>query len=386
MQRKFLFAWVGLLALSSDLVWSQEASDKSKTARFRYLMAGMKDQREKLETGIFRAYGRFVYVEPKRRQDEQIDGEVQIFCAFDFPKDLIRIDSTHPVSIVRKQGQPIAKAKNKGKEAKEEKNGKEGPNDIEKTNSQTSKFIHTPAKSFRHSSGTALNVTIIGSDEPAPPGTNAFDVRIVGLAVLQSYQTLKSFPELYKIYDELGGIAVVEVENETKGIYRMSFEKGDIKKVVWIDEKRGFSPIRLEMGPPNQEPNVTSEGTWIEMEGVWVPKTFRIQQKYPGRLTSYALSFEWEAINKPIPDKWFTVEGLEADQARLLWDYRIKGKPIVVGRLNEKGKSTKGIFGVLGNSWLEIFWILVLVILVFVSVRVFLWRRKKRSNDLVKDQ
>src|SRR5438309_1115142 len=82
------------LALCGDQPGAAEpAASRDRDELTRFLWTGLKDNRERLRSGVFRARGRYVVDEP---QPGRFEGDVQLFSAFDYDKDLLRFDRVEP--------------------------------------------------------------------------------------------------------------------------------------------------------------------------------------------------------------------------------------------------------------------------------------------------
>ena len=174
-----------------------------------------------------------------------------------------------------------------------------------------------------------------------------FDVRCLGLYYWIGFER-RGF-RFDHMYEGLTRHKPREAERDADGRWKIVWElPGAVaeRRTVWLDEPRGFTVVRSETryedrsaqktGGPLvwQEPTQASDVTWEVNNGVWVPKTFKIQTRRRGALLSCDLSFEWESVNQPVPDNLFTVDGLNIKDRRLVIDYRT-GQRIIARVLND---------------------------------------------------
>jgi len=113
------------------------------------------------------------------------------------------------------------------------------------------------------------------------------------------------------------------------GVYQLKWIWGNVAEfTLAIDGKNGFTPIRMrQCDAPDRPPRTSSETTWVQIGDVWVPKTFRIEVrdvKGNSIRSSCMLSFEWESVNEPVPDRCFTWEGLDLPRGTIVFDYRTR--------------------------------------------------------------
>lgn len=297
------------------------ADDNSK----QFLMMGMKDNFDRLQRGVFQATGRFTDRSP---DFGDLEGEVTLFSAFDFQKDWLRFDRSEPV---RKHASP---------------NSKTWVSEL-----QGGRFAHTPEGSVQWHLGTTIAGIKRASEAPSSL-IRPFDIRSLGIYFGNGLSKGYPFRELHARYLEYPLERVVSTQN---GIHQLTFllkpypdqRQGDVRVVLWIDEKAGFSPIRTEWTErdlrdlnawkPSMEVNET---TYQLVSEVWVPRTYRTERRSDKVSQCLELAFEWQSVNQPVPRELFTKEGLELKTGTSYMD-TTSGKPIVVGAAGVKNFPNK---------------------------------------------
>ena len=260
-------------------------SDPDPAKLARYLWSGMTENRRKLERGIFVATGRRVIDNWADRSHGA--GEVEIFGAFDHEKGFRRFDRTEPLAV---------------------------PLPGTRADRFTAKLIMTPEQTICWSeTGGRPAVTLINgpAKSNALHGIAPFDVRSLGLLFWNQDPTLIDFDRVLKTWTDA---RLEEVAKESNHIYRITVSSGQNNAVVWsvwVDDSRGFGPIRCEVGSRSGLPIYVSEMVWVQIHGTWIPKLFRNELTMGSRADTYELSFKWDLVNKPVPSSLFTVDGLD---------------------------------------------------------------------------
>ncbi len=318
--------FLGLCVLYSGSLFLPGVEEHSReTAQLsRYIWSGMRDHRERLQRGVFHANGRKVFVDPDWGQLEE---EVSIFCAFDQGKSSIRFDRLEREKSVTVR--PGIKPGHSGAHWDTTPSG--------------GKSLKIGGKVLRWQLGGKAAAIGSGESIPLVHQVHPFDVRTLGLTFWQDLEDGVPLQTYLSVYSKIPN----EVVAEGDGVYRLGWTEGGsaatFRRTLWLDETKGFSPIRFEYRPQPahgmvQKGNgysIISEVTWTRIAELWVPKTFRIEERFMSkRMRSYELAFTWESVNQSIPDDLFTVEGLGLPAGTRLVDTRLH-KPIVVGAVGE---------------------------------------------------
>jgi hypothetical protein len=282
-----------------------------KTARL--VLKGMKDNRDRLRSGVFRAHG------TRQQADEsgklQLNHPVAYYCAFDFAKDAFRFDGDD-FEMIGSEGPPPSPPK---------------PTRVKTIYADTPKenlfwYGRTPYRLHSRRSGAAPDLV-----------TTIFDVRCLGISYMADMQ--ERFTPFTKLCDNLGlngTEGITRVRAEADGVVRVDWARGYqslMKDSVWFDEKRGYSPIRLEFryGDYNSPIQEKCETTFARVSDVWVPRTFVIERTPRGRMVKrLELAFEWESVNKPVSRSLFTADGLGLPRGTEILSLEL-GRPVILG-------------------------------------------------------
>lgn len=297
-----------------------------------YIVQGMLYQREQLRSGVYRAHGRKVDDDPRW---PGIDGDVTIYCAFDLDEPRLRFDRVEPsLSATDFDARPD--------EVHDIVDGNTALPSTFATElvSLEWRYVRTADRSLVWCTDWPV-VQVKRPDESPPSGVAPFDVRALGLAYWMDFVKGYQFEELVESYKAETPVEIVRIP---EAVFRATWIRGGTRTVVWIDSEQGVSPIRLEVserlpaatedGSGNwSQPKLVSDVTWQAINGVWVPRTFSIEELHLApRVMKYELTFDWESVNQDIPDEVFSEEGLELPERTVTVDDRL-GEPVVTGLL-----------------------------------------------------
>ena len=252
-----VLAVVGSLGFGSAAELTDEARQQAD-----FVLAGMKDARDRLQSGTFRARGRWGFEKLTESGVHEVD--VAVFCAFDFPTNKFRFDRREKPSTVSpgvsKSGFAL-------------------------------RYVRKPGASFCWNEDSH-SVVIRPQENEILGRLSPFDVRIVGLAnwaaFRQGFQHGFSYSELIEYVTKQTEQALSEVVSETETLHRLSWTpQPSLKNTIWFDEEQGFSPVRYEQRiryshhgdaeVSGLDPTCIVDATWQEIAGVWVPKTLVMQ-------------------------------------------------------------------------------------------------------------
>ncbi len=328
-----------------------------------FVVAGIKDSRDRLKSGVFRARGR---LDESARSEYPVDGEIDIFCAFDFDKGALRFDRLEPTwwapaKSSRAAGEPQA--------AKLVQDG--------------GRLVHLRDRrvQWRVREKTAW---IRGAQEKARSITRPFDIRVIGLMNWAGLDFGVSWQDTLRFVQSLPHHAAAE----TDSIYRLVLvdQENEARLALLLDAKKGFSAVRLEQweGPANStgdwgEPTEVGETSWAKKNGVWVPTAFYQEVRRPVRKRR-ELSIEWESVNEPVDEALFTWQGMGLPEGTLVVDERL-GKPIKVAAVGVREFSDAAHLP--GGAWGWFRWLMVAftvtVVILFVAW-LFLRKRFGRAS------
>jgi len=342
---------------------------------------GMKDGRERLRSGVFRARGRRVVDEALLVGKGPLLPETkwEVYCAFDHAKELLRLDWVQPMPWVRspKEMDPKQAAANDLRAALGD-----GTAEVHMV---THKYVRTPRHGLAWTSGSqhVLNQSPPGDAWKHRPA--GLDVRALGLLLMVDFDKGKGFPA---VVNNLAKMEFTEVGEDDKGLCHLVCVFGkdkELQRQLWLDRTNGYTPVRHELryldrsGPVptwQAKPRETSEVTWEQVSAVWIPRTFSLTlERAPGVKASVELAFEWEAVNQPVPEEQFTPDGMDLPPRTQIVSWEL-GKPVVLGYTGKKLErstdstpppGTPSLATTLGR--------LLLLAVVVIVVALLSWRR-----------
>ncbi|MEX2121949.1 MAG: hypothetical protein WD847_20380 [Pirellulales bacterium] len=287
------------------MVLSAETLAAGQADVARLVLAGYRDNRERLRSGIYRATGKRSYNSKRHGFDTTVD--MSLFCAFDFDRQLFRFDRTEPHFNPKTAG-----------------------------DSMGGKFVRTVDRVIqRHDGGDTVTIQPAGA-RPLH-GILPFDIRGIGSLNLPEVERGTQVERAFA--SPAGFLAEEKIEAavaESDRIYRLSWllANGQARRTIWFDAAAGYSPIRLEDRYVPGEAMAIVEVAWSNESGVWVPSTARLETRTGSLETqdirSYSIAFYWKQVNGPVPDRLFAVEGMEDDTDELfVVDTRL-GQPILI--------------------------------------------------------
>ena len=282
---------------------SADASEKEQLAEF--VVAGMRAERERLRSCSFRA--KLTKSQGPRRADDQWEPDSvimgEIFCACDFEADKVRFDRRETGGAP----QPVG-----------------------------GKYIRTPKKTL-HAYLSGYIADIKHPTDPGSPMVKPFDVRVVGLTNPQELEDagwrFEQAMEFYFIRQ-----TVVSATTEKPGLHKITWicgKRNELERTLWVNERRGFTPERLEIRYLNKDgdwQHLQSVRTaWTQMSGVWIPESYSCDSRHFYG-TRFELAFDWEQVNGEVDETLFTQEGLNLRKDTLVVDNRLD-KPFIVERV-----------------------------------------------------
>lgn len=314
------------ISICCGFLWGSlnASADDRSNALALHLISGMKDQRERLQSGSFRAQGKYIDL---HSVEGKVEGEITIFSAFDYRKDLFRFDRSEPVrksKDFKLAGVPAT------------------PDQLKSlAQNNAGKLIRSGNKNVYTNIGTRA-AEITESAVPPTRPISAFDVRTVGLLFWLDYEKFSSLDEVLANWERSVISNVIRAQD---GLWKLDCIQGNESKILcslWIDETRGFIPVKCEVRMmlgddqrPREIPTYTTEVSWDKVSDVWVPVSVknvrhlrRQKDTTDYRTTSYDLTFEWEGVNNEVSDKNFDLEGLGLQRDTAIVDKR-SGSPIV---------------------------------------------------------
>lgn len=291
--------------------------------RAQFVFAGMRQERERLSRSVYTAHG----TRHCKDREGEYDVPLKVFCAFDESlksfrfdrEELFPVDRTPlPVPLQKNQTVPAPKVLRFGS--------------TERAFQSSNIKLYRKADHCAYFRSGELSIQKLPPDREAPFLSNPFDVRAVGLFNRFSLDRGDAFNDLAdRILSRLPDEAV----DETQGIVRLVWRlPKDHRRVMWIDETKGFGIIRSEVQAKDGHdptgwgaPLSVNSVTWKRMSEVWVPDTFAFECRTAyGRgpvneginVCRYTYAFDWQQVNGPVSNAYFTVEDFQAPRNTLI--------------------------------------------------------------------
>lgn len=310
---------------------SKQTSSVSAEELFKYVLAGVRAQREKLRRGSYEAEGLKEDGIEGDKDFPRYSGAVRIFSAFDYDQGLYRFDRCEPQLFLKGSGAKPRKVTLRMYYAQ--------------TKEQSIHCVYgwggeTPEKPI---------VRIWPSEHSVSEYLQPIDVRSLGLGLWVSVHSSASLDAVLEVIQKR---KLVSVDKQADGIWRVVQQirhpDGNISRFsFWFDETRGFSPVRMEVRFAGElakvfpDPTEEVSVTWTQINNVWLPETVDLLQRSPSlkhqRVSSYRLRFDWKTVNEPLPSDLFTVSGLSelVPDGTEVYDHRL-GKPVLVRVIEHK--------------------------------------------------
>ena len=304
-----------------------------------FIIQGWTEARDRLRSGVFTVRGR--QFASGTGKYPSLDVPIEIFCAFDYDRDVFRYDGRKPQRVstdkVRTEKEAAQRAKGPGLLSFVER-------DI------IEKYARGPTQAITWCS---VNPNTVGFHPVSfsmrgkwmlPP----FDVRIVGLGLWDTVVEGRSYSDLR---ESLSKWEMEDAADEGGGQYRCvwisvqtEFRKEEMRHRVWFDERQGFAPVRSEFRitraaipgfPAEDSLHQESDATWACIHEVWVPKTFSIRLFINGSCRERRDSaFEWNSVNEPVDSQLFELAAMELPPQARIFDDRL-GAPVIIGRVRD---------------------------------------------------
>jgi hypothetical protein len=284
----------------------------------RRLLASMRGARRHLRSGVVNVSGTFAY---HSSADRDIRGDVRMYIAFDDTLGLLRIDRNE----VRDRTEASGADQNS-----------ESPATPVKL-----KFVRTPKHTITWEAPWApMNVNIDAPEAKPTADLSPLDIHAVGIANVLALQIGQTFQELVPQFAE---DKPPDVRDEGNGVYLLVWDRdepaykidGKIMRIdrqmLWIDETKGFAPIRyefLDIRESETRAEFATKCSWAKIADAWVPVMMSCKD---GR-SSYLLTFDWKSVNAKIPESAFSLEDMKLPRFALVCDVRPED-PIVLGQI-----------------------------------------------------
>lgn len=356
----------------SWLTSSRAADDPHLQERRRFLLSGMRAEREKLRSGQVVLLG-----EHSKRSTEV--GEyrlpVRFEVAFDHDAQKYRYTASDHAAIDATGVDPKLKAQSVDQGLPHGKT----PEGIEWfTMEGGGTVVHTPEYDL-HRAIDSKSVTRHAPGNVTGTSVREWDLRLLGLVDWFSFNGRSQYQDVLDAQETR--LACQAVNLDASGLSRLTLRSGNTETEIWIDEKKGMTPVRIsrtEIGSVRRETS-RSEVGWEETNGVWVPTSFNIYgDMTPTSSERYDLTLEWSQVNEPLDAQQFTPAGITDSDSALVADMRLGQvvvEPVNPGHLPDlaiKADDSEA------RPWLVP---LVLVNLVAITVAWWIYRRLRKPTS-----
>ena len=304
-----------------------------------FIIDAWAEGRDRLRSGVFTARGRQFALGTGKYP--VLDVPVDIFCAFDYDRDVFRYDGRKPQRV-------SAHKVHSHEEAAQRAKGPALLSFVERD--AIEKYARGPTKAITWCN---VNPNTVGFHPVSfsmrgkwmlPP----LDVRTVGLGL---WGTVVEGGDYSDLRQSVSSLQMDDAADEGGGQYRCVWiqfpggsRKQEVRHRVWFDERQGFSPVRSDLrisraaiGALAAKDSVQEEtdATWVCIHDVWVPKTFSIRLFLNGSLQERRdFAFDWSSVNEPVDSQLFELAGMELPPQARIFDDRL-GTPVIVGRVQD---------------------------------------------------
>lgn len=334
--------WMACLAASLVLTSAQEAPAMTVPLRGEQVqlailyVQGMKDGRERLRSGVFRARGRQLDNSPELvdKSGSPFENKFEVYCVFDFARDSLRLDWDAPVRSLRS-----SKGTSSKQSSDVESRAALDAGEFDMHN-RTDKYVRTPKCSLHWTSNSPHTLFQLSPEDAWKHQPSGLDVRALALLLMADFDAGRGFND---VLHYLAKAEIAEVADDDKGVSHLVWVFGKEKQLqrkLWLDRTKDYAPFRQELryrvrrGQTSvweATPREICEVTWERKSGVWVPQTFSLSQELaPYQKSRVEMAFEWEAVNKPVDDNLFTSAGLGLPMKAQIISMQL-GKPIHLG-------------------------------------------------------
>jgi hypothetical protein len=377
------------------------AVDDPSAAR-EFLLQGIAERAAALKSAVFSAHGRKEGARNDEKDDKEqaANGDVFIHGAIDGGR--LRFDYREPNLFIspEKMQKPVMNKENLTREqaaeiarveAENKKPSKLTKMDMVRTRMETY-LIKTPTKTafwYSWPNVTNSNVFLGPANREIPAELiRRFDINALGLYGMIDFERGKELKELLETYRSHKAF---EVKDAGKGLFTLTFLfDNEVTSNHWamdIDTLHGFTATRFRLTEYNKPLRATaitqsSDVTWKQVNGAWVPETFKI---WSGNARSRAfhsleLTFTFQQVNQPVDDAEFSYKSFPAPASAAVID-RSADDPVLLrppfsGRPPGQAKQ--------GTRWFKNRTTLMLLGLNLVMVTILIaliWRRRLPGHD-----
>ena len=315
------------LCLLTQATPSWSADDAVKEKQRRFLITGMRAEREKLRSGHAILTGdHWSHTPVLGRQRLSVRFDVY----FDHDSRSYRYTQQDYEQYATAGMDPKMKARLLARSDLPHGITPEGVEWVSTDNGGT--VVHTPEYDL-HNPPHHPHVTRQAPGTLDGTSVREWDLAAVGLLDWPSFEGGLRIGNILDAYETR--VKCHSVEIDPSGLSRLKLRSEWTETEIWIDEKQGMTPVRITRKDLNDSLKETSQSDvgWKEINGVMVPVSFRINYLYQPEITEgYDLTLEWSHVNEPLDPQVFTPAGITESKSALVADMRLG--QIVVERVN----------------------------------------------------
>jgi hypothetical protein len=324
-------------------------------------LQGVKDNSGRIVSGVYRgATTSWQAGDSNLLKQEQ---KSQFFCAFDYLSDRYRFDRDTGEIVKFHQIKPVAK-----------------DYDIP----LRAIYIRRPEYSCHWDARQEHTVHWKKSNARVSDIVEPIDVRCLGLVFSDTLNSEYGYNEVVQSYSNKCEIIDVKEIDEACRVVLKEKDSADVFTAIWFSSLQRFLPVRLEVriGSPSSPPCQRSETTWQQISNVWVPKSVLIEGFNPddGKLTlKKELSFQWESVNQPVPEKCFTPMGMDLPPETQIVSTEL-GKRFVLGNIGGTQTAETMATTLSRENRPKLVTVIICSFLLAILVIVFIVRRMRRHR------
>ncbi|MCO6045235.1 hypothetical protein NG895_15090 [Aeoliella sp. ICT_H6.2] len=203
-------------------------------------------------------------------------------------------------------------------------------------------LIRRPDSIYLYRSGVGPEaLTIRSPDFAIESPVMPIDIRTLGLTTFVEGEQARRLELALESFSPEGVVKCEKNDGVWEIQWRISSKGPTIMTTLQVDETKQFSPIKLsyhlehtQADGAQEQWGQTSEVTWKEVSGVWVPESARIEHRNARTTTTYDLKVAWEKVNEAIDPAQFEMKSMELPGPTLVSDHRTGG-PVLVGTFDE---------------------------------------------------
>lgn len=334
-----LLPFLGLLCIQATLAWPLSAQDN----QIDYYLSSLFDNHNKIKSGVFYVQGSFDGI---AESDQRVEGPVEMFCAFDFEKNLMRLDITRPIQLKKND-------------------------EYERT---VRKTVFARTENYVVFWDNRNEIAFIRPRDTDYGEVSFFDVRSLGLMNRPTFRYLlkqgeydwrrfcSEFRKKSLVLEKTDdGIVLSEDDAPTLTIRELLLAGTGIPfpRQFVVSMKSGNSKSALD----------TTDLEWKVINGVAVPVSY----VHSDRDSKTKYFFEWESLNEGIPNHYFDIEEFGLAPQTPIVDERTD-PPRALGKIGQ----TKIPYVEVRKSRGIGFWIGVIATVLCASLFAFaLWKRRQ---------